>query len=995
MRSARAPRVALLASRAQNLERMSAPRARRERWIAPLAILVLAAIPFRSALLRTDRVLLGVDTGSAVLPWSAALGGAVAPANPDLADQAMQFYPWYRWVARSWLSGDPPLWNPKIYAGSPGLANLQAGVLDPQVLALALLERAGGERLFHAGFAWLAWLRVAAAALGAWCLARRLGLGRAGSALAATAFGLSGYLCLWLNHALGHVPPFLPWVLWFLEGIRGPRPLRAAAGAGFALLGALLGGHAETAFYVGAAAGLWALALLAHDRRAGLLALAALAFGTAAAGAALLPFVEYLDLSAAKWVREAQASALRAAPDLAALGCVALVAGLVFLFRRAAAAGDAGERALRGRELAAAVLGLALAGAGAALFLARRGLSLQGALALVPDLYGKPGSAPFRGPGTYLESASAWIAFPALAFALAGILGPSRRLPRRALVAALGVLAFLLAIELPGLLDLYRFVPTVGLGATVRFAPVAALFLGLLAGEALEQAGRAPRWAAAALLALGSAAVLAPAPLRAALGLGGVVPLDPSLVLEPDENELVGFTLVPPATIDGVDSPFEGWLDAAVPLERAVLAIEAVDPSGAVLAPSARERVTVPLAFYPGPSARSRAEAPAKVAAAHAGARWFATPYVHTKRLAEGHWRFTVELYSGAEESPAARRLVGVSTVERRARPSGATLAFLVLGLAALVVGGASALVRGGVVLLAILQGLWFAEGLNPAVPRERVFPATRTEEILARELGAHRFLGDPGVLPPNTGLVRDLASIEGYDAMDVLAFNAYRNYVFPAGGNTLLAWNARGVDYKNQAFRLLGVKLVALAAPSDDPALELVASPEEEEPARRAETWIYRVRDPLPRAFLVPRVISLDELAALHAADPRGWNPLGVAGLDDDWRPAAPFARGSVGEPALSNREVRLSAELDGDGLLVLTDQAYPGWKVYVDGTERSCLVADMIWRAVALGPGKHEVVFRYEPHSLALGLWISLLGLAGLAVLLVFGSARKASRG
>ncbi len=967
---------------------MSAPWAGRERWIAVLSILILSAIPFRAALCDPDRVLFGVDTASAALPWSAAIGETAAPENPDLADQGVQFYPFYRWVARSWIAGDPPLWNPGIYAGAPGLANLQSGALDPQVLVLALLERLGGEPLLHFGFAWLAWLRVAAGALGAYFLARRLGLGIAGAALAASTFGLSGYECLWLNHALGHVPPFLPWILYFLEGIRGARPFRSAALAALALLGAVLGGHAETAFYVGAAAGLWALAMFARDRRAGALALGALALGGAAAGIVLLPFLEYLDLSAAKWVREAQAVDLRAAPDLAALGCLGLIVGLALLFRRAVAAQ---ERPLGHRDLVASILGLALAFGGAALFLARRGLPIQGALALVPDLYGKPGGAPFRGAQTYLEAASAWIAFPALAFALAGILTRQGRLKGRALVLGLGCVAFLLAIQLPGLLDLYRFVPTVGLGATVRFAPVAALFLGLLAGDALETAARAPRLGAGAILLVLCGGMLFAGRLPSGMGLGGALPaLDPSVSMEAEESELVGFTLRPPPTIDGVDSEFEGWIDPGVVLDRARLAIERIDPHGA---PVEGMRIQVPLAFYAEPSERSRAAAGEKVAVAPAGARWFATPYAHTKKLAAGHWRFSVEFLAGASDEPVARRLVAVSTVERARRPSAATLAFLVLGLLGLFLGGSSALVRGVVVLLAVLQGLHFAHGLNAAVPRERVFPPTRTEAILARELGVHRFLSDPGVLPPNTGLVRGLASIEGYDAMDVLSFNAYRNYVFPSGSNTLLAWNARGVDFANQAFRLFGVKLVALAAPIEDRALELIASPVEVEPARRAETWIYRVRDPLPRAFVVPRVIPLDELAALHAADPRGWNPLGVAGLEEDWRPAQPFTSARVGEPAITNNEVRVDVELDGEGLLVVTEQAFPGWKVFVDGAERACLTADMIYRAVALEAGKHEVVFRYEPRSLRVGTWISFAALAGIAVLFVLGIARKGS--
>ena len=73
-------------------------------------------------------------------------------------------------------------------------------------------------------------------------------------------------------------------------------------------------------------------------------------------------------------------------------------------------------------------------------------------------------------------------------------------LRRRGLLLGLGGLAFLLAIQLPGLLELYRFVPLVGLGATVRFAPVAALALGLVAGHALEVAPLRARLAGVAVL---------------------------------------------------------------------------------------------------------------------------------------------------------------------------------------------------------------------------------------------------------------------------------------------------------------------------------------------------------------------------------------------------------------------------------------------------------------------------------------------------------------
>lgn len=950
----------------------------REILLAALLALALAAWPLRAGLFHQDRVLFGVDTATVHRPWSDAIaaqggGDAPRPRNPAISDQGHVFYPFYLWVAKSWLAGDPPAWNPKLYAGVPGIGNPQSGALDPQVLPLVLLHALGGREAFDRGLAWMAWLRVAAAGLGAYLLARALGLARLPAAFSGVAFALSGYVLLWLNFSLGHVTPLLPWVLYGLEGLRGERPLRAAAGTSLALAAAILGGHPETAFYVGAVAGVFALALLFEDRRAGALGLIALGLGTATAAASILTFVEYLELSGAKAIRDALLAP--SGVDLFALGAVLVALGLAAWFARLTQA--AAEPARLGRDAAVAAVGLALGLGGMALLIRRRGLGEGAPLLLVPDLYGAPGMAGgYRGGGTYVESASAWIALAALGLALAAALSARGVLRRRRVVIACGLAALLLALELPGVLDLYRHAPLVGLGATERFASVSALMLALLAGEALQAAPRAARLAAALTLAvLGGGALWREAP----------VPLPPELIPVVQEDELFGLVVAPAAELTAESLMLEGWLHPELPITRGSLTVQRLDGAGR---PDPGACFSAPLDLFDAPTPAARAAAPERAARAPAGARFFRPSYVAFSWLEPGVWRFAVDFFTDASgETPVATRVVAVSRVER---PRGVERSTLALGAAALLLIALLPARPGPRWQLALLgvalaQGLCFARGLNPAVPRAECFPATRTEEILAEILGPYRFFSDPMVMPPDTGLVRDLAALDGYDGMDVANFNRYRSLCLPPGTNALLGWHARGVLLDSPAFRLLGVGALVLASPLSAPGWELVAGPGAE---REAETWIYRATDPMPRAFCVPRVVGFDELGAL--LDAGEWDPATTACSDAAWRPGVPFTHSVVSTPRWTNNTVQLEAELDGDGLLVLTEQAFPGWKVLVDGEERPLVTADAIFRGVALGAGRHSVEFRYAPWSLRWGAGISGVGLVVTLCFLVVGFRR-----
>ena len=94
-------------------------------------------------------------------------------------------------------------------------------------------------------------------------------------------------------------------------------------------------------------------------------------------------------------------------------------------------------------------------------------------------------------------------------------------------------------------------------------------------------------------------------------------------------------------------------------------------------------------------------------------------------------------------------------------------------------------------------------------------------------------------------------------------------------------------------------------------------------------------------------------------------------------------------------DERVAVRVRLEGDGLLVLTDQHFPGWEAEVDGEPREILAVDSIYRGVALSGGEHEVVFTYRSRPFETGRRIALVTLVlSLAAFGVLERRRRAHR-
>ena len=123
---------------------------------------------------------------------------------------------------------------------------------------------------------------------------------------------------------------------------------------------------------------------------------------------------------------------------------------------------------------------------------------------------------------------------------------------------------------------------------------------------------------------------------------------------------------------------------------------------------------------------------------------------------------------------------------------------------------------------------------------------------------------------------------------------------------------------------------------------------------------------------------------ALRRLADP-GFDPRTTVLVAGDFPAAAPAAAGpdeSVQVIAYAAERIVLRAEVRRPALLVLADAFFPGWQATVDGAAAPILRANLMFRAVALEPGAHEIVFSYDPAAWRTGAAISLAALAVLAL-------------
>jgi Bacterial membrane protein YfhO len=389
------------------------------------------------------RVLLPAD----ILPGLKPLEEKSKPPEGNVLqlDLVTQTIPWQAQVRRAVRAGHWPLWNDLAGAGMPLLADPQSQVLQPLVfLAMPLpLPQAVGVT---------AALRVLIALVFLFLLLRRQGLSEGASLFGSLAFGLGGFLLLWLSWPIGNSPALLPLVLYALvmtdeRGARRDFLLLVMAAASL-----LAGGHPETILYVAAVGSLFAVSRLLRrpaGQRARLLARWGLAGGIAfgLAAPAVLPVVRFLPQTHRGHLVELRNARLEKGPPLP---------GWRSPEERRQSLGGIGKRLVP---------------------------------IVAPNAFGNSRWGVYWGEVNTNEDATGFVGEAALLAALLALLPAGRRFPQERFFLILGAVSLAVAARIPGVPWLLAELPVLNQSASVhhRLLLVVAFSLAYAAACSVER----------------------------------------------------------------------------------------------------------------------------------------------------------------------------------------------------------------------------------------------------------------------------------------------------------------------------------------------------------------------------------------------------------------------------------------------------------------------------------------------------------------------------
>lgn len=313
-----------------------------------------------------------------------------------------------------------------------------------------------------------------------------------------------------------------------------------------------------------------------------------------------------------------------------------------------------------------------------------------------------------------------------------------------------------------------------------------------------------------------------------------------------------------------------------------------------------------------------------------------------------------------------------------------------------------------GLVGLLLIDLAWNSSQFDHTFDRSRVFPRTEITDLL-HTLPPGRVLVVPSdletnrrssmgsgaekiIAPPNTLLPYQIPTVTGKNQQFPRWYREFASLIEPQPNLSHVVFD----QYRSAYFDLLNVRYVLThESAAHLPDYELLATAE--------GVSVYENKNAMPRAFFAINTLevssSAESLTTMRSAtfDPTTQTVIEVDSETQHPTEELPLADSTTRSPGTAdivteNRNgVLIETANLRDGLLVLSDNYYPGWSAAVDGVPARIFRANHTMRAVKVPAGSHMVSFVFMPGTFFESMNISIAAAVLILLALILAALKR----
>ncbi len=271
-----------------------------------------------------------------------------------------------------------------------------------------------------------------------------------------------------------------------------------------------------------------------------------------------------------------------------------------------------------------------------------------------------------------------------------------------------------------------------------------------------------------------------------------------------------------------------------------------------------------------------------------------------------------------------------------------------------------------------------------PTVKNKNFYPENHLINKIKSENSGHYRSTAIGVFsPPNVNVAYNISDIRNYDAINILKYKEFINYMFDSKREDFLEIN----DVNSTLLNLMGVKYIITDSQEMQENYKLVMENSEKNIFLFANSTVFK------RAYIAKKyTVIKNDLIILESIKNKKLDLSKEVILEE--YPPANFSNPLNNEDhaaqttitTYKSNLVRIKTNSEKQGFLVLSDNYFPGWKAFIDGERTKIYRANYTFRAVHIPGGSHEVTFKYDPLSFKIGLYITIFSLLLLSAVFAY---------